>query len=379
MKESNFKGKGLRFVWGAVPWVFVICLGVFVGIMFFRAGEEKARLEEAKKAAMKKEIPPVKVITLTLQPQRLEDKINLPAEVEAAEEVLVKAELSGQVVRILVDEGQKVTKGQVLIELDDRDYQSRLERIKANYRLAKLEYERNAALAESHATSKSKLDSIEAQLKDLKAQLEEATLALSRARIKAPISCRLNELKVEKGDFVKIGDPVAQILQIERVKVTVGVPESDVAAIFELEEADVIIEALENLKVKGKKVFLARKPRSLARLYDLELEVPNPEQRILPGMFARVDLVRKVFDQALTLPLYAVITQGEEQFVFVDNNGRAEKRPVVLGVLAEWEVQIRSGLLPGDRVIVVGHRQVEDGQALEVIKNVSDPREILKS
>ena len=379
MIESNFKGKGLRFVWGAAPWVFVICLGVFVGIMFFRAGEEKARLEEAKKAAMKKEIPPAKVITLTLQPQRLEDKINLPAEVEAAEEVLVKAELSGQVVRILAEEGQKVTKGEVLMEIDDRDYQSRLERIRANYRLAKLDYERNAVLAESHATSRSKLDSIEAQLKDLKAQLEEATLALSRARIKAPISCRLNELKVERGDFVKIGDPVAQILQIERVKVTVGVPESDVAAIFDLKEADVIIEALGNLEVKGKKVFLARKPRSLARLYDLELEVPNPEQRILPGMFARVELVRKVIDQALTLPLYAVITQGEEQFVFVDNNGRAEKRPVALGVLADWEVQITSGLLPGDRVIVVGHRQVEDGQALEVIKNVSDPREILKS
>lgn len=378
MKESNFKGKGLRFVWGAAPWIFVICLGVFVGIMFFRAGEEKARLEEAKKAAMKKEIPPVKVITLTLQPLRVEDRINLPAEVEAAEEVVVKAELSGQVVRILAEEGRKVTKGEVLMELDDRDYRSRLDRIRANYRLAKLEYERNAALAESHATSKSKLDSIEAQLKDLKAQLEEATVALSRARIKAPISCRLNELKVEKGDFVAIGDPVAQILRIDRVKVTVGVPESDVAAIFDLQEADVIIEALEDLKVKGKKVFLASKPRSLARLYDLELEVSNPEKRILPGMFARVELVRKVIDHALILPLYSVITQGEERFVFVDNNGRAEKRPVALGVLADWEVQITSGLSPGDRVIVVGHRQVEDGQALEIIKNVRDPREILK-
>lgn len=357
--------------------MLVIFIGVFVFNLFDRIGDEKARLETEKKTAMKKEIPPVRVITLTMQPVRMEDKINLPAEVAPEEEVLVKAEVPGQVVRLLADEGQKVTRGQVLVELDARDYRSRLERVEANYRLARLEYERNAALAKSNATSKAKLDSIEAQLKDLEAQRIEAELALSRALIKAPISCRLNDLKVERGDFVGVGDPVAQILKIERVKVTVGVPESDVAAVFDLKEADVIIEALGNLKVTGKKTYLARKPRSLARLYDLELMVPNPTQRILPGMFARVELIKGIFDQTLTIPLYAVITEGEEQIVFVEKDGRAERRRVELGILADWQVQVTSGLKPGDRVIVVGHRQVEQGQPLEVIKNVNDPGEIL--
>lgn len=378
MKKSNVKTRTLRLVWGSVPWLMVAAMAVFIIYMAGRINEEKARLVEAKKAAMKKEVPAVKVITLTLKPSRLEDKIDLPAQVEPEEEVLVKAEVPGQVVRILAKEGQRLQKGQVLVQLDDRDYRNRLERIEANYRLAKLEYDRNKALARMKATSISKLDSIEAQLKDLGAQRREAKLSLDRTEIRAPISCILNDIKAEKGYFVGVGDPVAQILQVDQVKVTVGVPESDVAPIFDLEEADVIIEALGNMRVRGKKVFLSRKPKTLAQLYDLELEVPNPDGRILPGMFARVQLVKAVYEEALTVPLYAVITQGNDRFVYVAENGKAAKREVKLGVLSDWQVQVTSGLSPGEKVIVVGHRMVEDGEALEVIQNVDDPREILK-
>jgi len=171
---------------------------------------------------------------------------------------------------------------------------------------------------------------------------------------------------------------VAQILQFDRVKVTVGVPESDVAAVFDLEKAEVIIEALNGLRVKGTKVFLSRQPRTLARLYDLEMVVPNPDGRILPGMFARVELVKQVFNKALTIPLYAVITKGNERFVFVEKNGKAERRAVELGILVGWQVQVQSGLKPGERAIVVGHRLLDDGQSVELIKNVSDPSEILE-
>ncbi|NVL92664.1 MAG: efflux RND transporter periplasmic adaptor subunit [Desulfobacterales bacterium] len=379
MKSSDAKTRLLRFIWSAIPWLMVALIVVFIVNMGGRIKEKKTRLEEAKKAAMKKEVPAVKVITLTLRPSRLIDKINLPAQVEPYDEVWVKAEVSGQVVKVLVKEGQRVEKGQALVQLDERDYRSRLARIEANYKLAKLNYSRTEALVKKKITAPTKLDEIEAQLKDLGAQRKEARLALSRTRITSPLSSLLNRIEAKEGDYLAVGDPVAQILEIDHVKVTVGVPESDVAAIFDLEEADVIIEALGKRRVKGKKVFLSRQPRSLARLYDLELRVPNPDGRILPGMFARVGLVKQVFEQALAVPLYAVITQGDERFVFVEKGGRAERRSVKLGVLVGWEVQISSGLKPGEKVIVVGHRLLDDGQAVEVIKSVSNPSEILKS
>ncbi|MBW1803006.1 MAG: efflux RND transporter periplasmic adaptor subunit, partial [Deltaproteobacteria bacterium] len=340
---------------------------------------KKIRLEEEKKAAMKTEVPAVRVITLTIEPKRLEDKISLPAEVEPYENLWVKAEVSGQILKVFVDEGQMVKKGQVLVKLDDRDYKSRLARIEANYKLAKVDHERTIKLARRKIAAESKLDETEARLKDLVAQQKEARLALNRARITAPISGRLNEIKAKKGDFLRIGQEVLQILQFGKVKVTVGVPESDVTAVFDLKKANVVIDALNNRRVTGKKLFLSRQPRTMARLYNLELVVPNPDGHILPGMFAKVELVKSVFDQALSIPLYAVITRGDERFIYVENNGHAKKRRVELGILTGWEVQITSGLRPHDRVIVVGHRFLDDGQAIKVIKNVSHPKEIFES
>jgi len=378
MNKREWKTRILRFIWDVIPWMMVALIVVFIVIMGGRIMDKKARLEEAKKAAMKKEVELVSVITLSLKPRRLEDKINLPAQVEPYKDLWVKAQVPGQVIKVLVQEGQAVTNGQVIVQLDDRDYRTRLTRIEANYQLAKLDYNRNAALVKKKVASLAKLDSIEAQLKDLEAQVSEAKLALSRTEIAAPISGRVNEIETKLGDFVAVGDPVARILQLDPVKVTLGVPESDVESIFDLEESEVIIEALNKRRVKGKKIYLSRQPQTLARLYDLELRVPNPDSRILPGMFARAELVKAVFKRALIVPLYAVITQSEERFVYIEKDGHAQRRNIQLGILVGWQVQITSGLKPGERVIVVGHRFLDDGQAVKVIKNVSNPHEILK-
>ena len=379
MDTSESKNKALRFLWGIIPWLMA---GLILGLIVILGGriiEEQDRRVEAKKAAMKKEVPAVRIITLTLKPERLEDKISLPAEVEPFEDLWVKAEVKGQVVDIPAKEGQSVKKGQLLVRLDDRDYRSRLARIEANFRLAKQDYGRMATLVQKNIAAESKLDEIEARLEELKAQRSEAQLSLDRTRITAPISGQLNEIKAKKGDLLDVNQQVAQILQFKKVKVTVGVPESDVAAVFDLNEAEVIIEALGKRKVKGKKIFLSRQPRTLARLYDLELMVPNPDGRILPGMFAQVELIKSVIDQALAVPLYAVITHGDESFVYVEKDGKAERRLIKPGVLVGWQVHVEAGLNPGDRVIVVGQRFLDDGQIVKVIKNVSDPSEILSS
>jgi membrane fusion protein (multidrug efflux system) len=79
----------------------------------------------------------------------------------------------------------------------------------------------------------------------------------------------------------------------------------------------------------------------------------------------------------LVIPLYAVITQGDEHFVYIEKNGLAKKRAVEIGILVDWQVQVVSGLKPGDSVIVVGHRFLDEDEPVEVIKNVTDAQEIL--
>lgn len=379
-QPPRLKARLLRIVWGIIPWVVVAGLIASVFVMGKWLILKHGQLAEAKSAAIeKKQVPAVRVITLTLAPQRLADAISLPGEIKPYEDLSVKTEAKGQIVAIPVAEGQDVKKDQLLMQIDDRDYRVRLARIEASYRLAKLNYERIDTLARKKIAPLGELDEATATLKELEAQLAEARLALQRTRIRAPLDGRLNEILKKSGDVVDVNQPVARIIQIDRVKATVGVPESDVAAVFDLKQAEVVIEALGNRKIVGQKVFLSSQPRSLARLYELELRLPNPDGRILPGMFAEVKLVKKVYENAVAVPLYAVITQGDARYVYVEKDGKAERRDITMGVLVDWQVHVTSGLNPGDRVIVVGHRFLESGQVVQVVKNVEHPEEIFAS
>ena len=336
--------------------------------MLGQINEKKARLEAEKKAAIRESLPPVRVITLTLRSKTLEDRINLPATVVPYENLWVKAEVPGQVVRVPVKEGQIIDTGQVLVELDDRDYRTRLERIEANYELALSDRDRISDLVKKKIAASTELDKMEARLKDLFAQLKEAKLALSRTKIIAPISGRLNELKTELGDRLGVDKPVAQILQFEKVKVTVGIPESDVNAVFDLNEADIIIEALDKRRVKGTKIFLSRQPRDLARLYDLELVVQNPDGRILPGMFARVQVVYDTHENALLVPKSAILSEDTETWAFVIANGTVNKKSVSVGYTNSTHVEVVSGLSLDDIIVTTGLNSLKDGSKIKVIE-----------
>ncbi len=376
--KTDKKTRILRYIWTTLPWFIVIILVLSLLILTSGILKKVKRLEAERKAATRQEVS-VQVVTLTVKPVQLEERLNLPATVESFENLWVKSEASGQVIKILVQEGQIVQKGQVMVELDSRDYTTNLERIDANYKLVTIEYNRIAELFKRNIAAASEVDRLEAQLKDLEAQLKAAKLALERTKITAPITGRLNEIETKIGDWMSIDKSVAQILQIGEVKVTVGIPESDVSAVTDLKEADIIIEALDKLRLKGRKLFLSRQTSDMARLYNLELVVDNPDGRILPGMFARVEIVKKRFEGTLAVPLYAVISQDNENYVYLEKNNKAEKRSVELGILEGWMIQVKSGLEVGDNVIIVGHRQVDEGQTVQVIKNVTDPGEILKS
>jgi len=183
--KLNMKIRILRWIWEYFPWFLVIVLLVLasnIGIMLF---VKKQRLEDEKRNAIKEESAPVKVITMLVEPRELKDKINLPAVIESFENLWVKSEVSGQVVDIPVKEGQFVKKGQLLVKLEERDYELRLESIEANYNLALLDHERISNLSEKGIAAVSDLDKINAQLKTLKSQLNEAKLALERTNIKA--------------------------------------------------------------------------------------------------------------------------------------------------------------------------------------------------
>ena len=357
------------------PRFFLLSLIVLIVLLVSVIIGKKTHLEQEKQAAHVDEKKLVNAVLLTLQPRPVEDAMNLPGTIEPWTRLQLMAKISGSIIEVKVREGEAVKAGQVLALMEPDDYRIALDVARAAHVLAKAEYERTRSMHQTKVVPLASLETTAARLQTAEAELERAQLQLSRCRITAPMDCVVKRLDAKVGLFVSIGDPLAELLQIDRVKAVVGIPESDIDAVRSIDRARVTIQALGNRQVDGKKYYLAQAPDSGAYLFRLELELDNAEHSFLPGMFFRARIVKHRIEESLSVPLYSVISRNDEQYVFVADGETVRKQPVKLGVIEQWQVQITDGLKPGDQVVVEGHREVENGQQIKVIRVLSDPGE----
>ncbi|XOF32589.1 MAG: efflux RND transporter periplasmic adaptor subunit [Candidatus Electrothrix sp. YB6] len=384
MKHPEPKTLRGRIVWfflrNLPGFLFILALfglALFIGQ---RVADQKAAREEELKSATVAESPPVNVVTLELRPTVLRDKVSLPGLVEPWTKLALMAKIGGSIEEIFVHEGDQVKKGQLIARIEADDYRIALDAAKAAYALAQADYSRNKTLRSKGISTQANLDEQKSRLRQTKASLENAELALSRCQITAPISGIINRLDAEVGMVVNqmMPKPVVEILQIDRVKAVVAVPEADVSAVRQLKQVALRIRSLDDALFQAPIHFLAPAPESMAHAYRLELAIDNRDGRILPGMFLRADIVKHQEEQAVAVPLYTVVTRNDEQFVYVEEDGIARRRPVETGFTEGWQILVRSGLHLGEKVIIRGHRSVEDGQEVRVVKSLTDLSEFMR-
>jgi membrane fusion protein, multidrug efflux system len=375
LAPTTTRAKAVYFIWSILPRLVLVGMIVIIVVLFMTISKKKDSIAADKAAAVSKERPPVNSVIYPLELSAIRDRINLPGTIEPWTSLELLARIDGFVTEVLVEEGDEVEKGQVLAKIDDDDYKIALQRATAAYTLAKANYERDKKVFDKGVIPEAQLDTTKTTMLTAKADLDDASLRLSRCTIKAPINGIIRRLDAEEGLLLSIADPVAQILKIDKVKAIIGIPESDVSAVRELEKIDVTIQALDNRIITAKKHFLSSSPQTTARLYTMELEIDNSSRDILPGMFVRADIVKQKIDDTITIPFYSVITRNDEQFVFVEKDGVAHKRDIKLGIMEDWMVQITSGLSVGDRLVIEGHRDIENGQQVNVVKVINNPNE----
>jgi len=361
-----------------LPLILLLVLIIIIIVLGAMVNGEKGRLLEEKSNAVIQERPPVNVVEQELIPYMLRERLNLPGMVEPWESLVVLAEVRGMVEEVLVEEGHHVKEGDLIARIDTSDYENKINSIKAAYNLALLNLKRLSGLLKQEIISQSEIDSVKAEAQSLEANLAVAEVQLKRCYIRASISGIVNELPAKKGLYLAVGDPVATVLDIERLKVVVGIPETDVNAVRKIKRVEITIEALDNKKITGTKYFLAVAPESQAQVYRLELEVENKSEEILPGMFARVEIIKQEFPGALSIPLYAVISRDNKHYVYLEEENVAKSRKITLGILDGWQIQVTEGLKPGEKVIVVGQRSVDEGQRVNVVQKVTNALEISK-
>jgi len=378
MQDKDMQQKRPRKLSRFLPLLVLLILIVLALGLGSRVNNEKSRLLEEKSDAVVQERPPVNVVVQEMAPALLRDRLNLPGMVEPWESLNILAEVRGMVEEVLVEEGDHVKQGDLIARLDTSDYENTINSTRASYNLALTNLKRFSGLHEQEIIAQAEYDSIKAEVASLEAHLAIAEMQLKRCYIRSSISGIVNVLPAQNGLYLAVGDPVATVLDIDRVKVIVGIPETDVDAVRKIDRFEVMIEALHEKKISGSKNFLAVAPESQAQVYRLELEVGNKSGEILPGMFARVEIIKNEFPEALTIPLYAVISRDNKHFVFLEEGNVAKLQEVSLGILDGWQIQITEGLAPGQRVIVVGQRSVDADQKLNVVKKVTHPAEITR-
>lgn len=361
-----------------IPAVIIICLLGTVALLFFKIQSTAEIIKEANEANIKKEQLPLNVVILKLTPGMIRDQIDLPGVTEPWVELTLSAEVAGKVIEKVVTEGAAVNKGDVLVRIDSRDYENAYTSAKASHKLANSELRRLKKLHNRQAVSQSQLDNAVTELARTRAVMDNARIALERSSIRAPFSGVVNAMHIDEGQYLAVGGPVAQMLEIDRLKVRVGIPESDVAAVQRIDQFNVRIDALGGKTFVAKKHFLSKTADPMARLYNLDLELENSGGKILPDMFTRVEIIKKELPDGLSIPLYSVISRNDDQIVYVVEDNRAKARSVKLGLLDGWRVEVQEGLEPGEDVVVVGHRSLNDGEAVKVVKRVTAVEDILK-
>ncbi len=366
------RGKVVHFIWRNLP-RFVLLL--MIALIFVFSGvikRNKELIAAEKAAAITLERPPINTVLFQLEPTPIRDRLNLPGSIEPWTQLELMAKVAGTITEVLVREGDKVKEGDVLARIEANDYTIALKRAKAAHKLAKAEFERDKAVYAKGVIPTAELDTKETTMQTAMADVENAELMLARCTITAPMDGVIRRLDAKIGLLLSVGDPIGEMLHIDRVKAVVGIPESDISAIRKLNEVDLTLKALDGLVVTGKKHFLSPSPDTAARLYRLELALDNSDGEILPGMFIRANVVKRAVDDAIVIPFYSVISRNNEQYVFIEENGLAKKRHVQLGIMENWMVQVTEGLEPGEKILIEGHRDVEHDQKVKVVKLLTD-------
>jgi membrane fusion protein (multidrug efflux system) len=312
------------------------------------------------------ETPAIPVSVDVVNPVMLKDVIFLPGETEAWQDVKVAANAAGRVEWLGPREGQKVKKGQLLAKIEVSALKAALEHAEAAYQLAEDLYQRRQRLFERKIIAKEELDQSETQRKLALTDLEQIKVKYNHGFPKSPITGIINHLYVDVGEYADVGKPLADIVNVDKIKINVQVPELDVRYIKKGQKAPVKIDAFPDREFFGIVDFVAFKAAPATKTFLVRAVIDNPAHNIRPGMIGRAAFVRRIIGDAIVAPLFVIVDKGGERIVYVEKDGVAQSRTISIGVIEGDRVQITSGLNAGDHLIVRGHTEVEDGMKVTV-------------
>ena len=336
-------------------------------------GQAAAKGVPSGPAAGSVSVEAVKVATASL-PQT----ITAVGSLRSDESVVLRPEVAGRISAISFQEGQRVAKGALLVRLDTAVPQAEAQQARANMVLAKNKFDRAVDLARSNYISGQAKDEAENNFKVAEAALQLSEAKLAKMDLRAPFSGIIGLRSVSVGDYVKEGADLVNLESIDPLKVDFRVPEVYMRQVQVGQSLQVQLDALPGKTFEGKVFAVNPLIDAAGRAVVIRAMVRNPDTSLRPGMFARVRLITRDAQDALVLPEQALVPQGDQQFVFRIQDGKAVRTKVEVGQRRDAKVEILTGLAKDDLVVTAGQLKLRDGAPVAVAgaapaKVVADP------
>lgn len=348
--------------------------------------DKKARLEELKtqQADLAKEIAKLEeeiakenpdsanvrskeVAVTEISPRKFDHYVQTQATIESENNTMVSAQSMGVITKVYVEEGDQVSKGQVLAQIDNSVMLRSIESMKSQLELATSVYERQKNLWDQkigtevqYLQTKTNKESLEKQIASLQEQNE-------MTKIKAPIAGTVDEVSVKVGENIAPGMPAVRVVNTSDLKLKAKVSEAYVTKIKKNDKVLVTVTEL-NKDIQAKVTFVGRTIDQLSRTFDVEVQLPaNAELR--PNMTATVKVVFNTENQALVVPVNVIQDINNEKVVYIaEPKGKqtvAVRKVVTVDGVFGGQAQVK-GLKGGDKVITVGYQGLNDGDFVKI-------------
>lgn len=286
--------------------------------------------------------------------------------------VIIKSEISGKIAEILFTEGSNVKKGDLIIRFEDAEHQGAVLQAEGELENAKSNYERISKLHEKNVESGKKLDEVKAALKMAEGKLQQTKARLEQANIKAPFDGTIGIMNINAGAFVQAGTELVTLVDNSSVKVSFKVPEKNIHDIGAGQIVEVKVSAFKNQVFTGTIEAVDAKIEKESHSVEVKGTIPNPDGLLRDGLFANVSLIIGEKNNSMTVDESCVERQGEVEFVWIIERGRAERKRVLTGSRENGQVEIVAGLQPGQIVVTSGQLKLSDGAKVK-ISNMPDP------
>jgi RND family efflux transporter MFP subunit len=337
----------------------------------------------AEAAGEKREITPV-VEVATLEAEPFTTHIEATGTALAARESYLSCPVPGRIEEILVERGEAVVEGQLLVRLDQKGYRLGLKQAQAGLSAAssqveqvQQELDKLEPLLEQGAVAKAEIERLETQKKGASAQVgmaaagkKQAKKALDDSLLRAPYDGVITDIYHEVGEHATAMPPtmLAKIVDAATLEVQVFLPEDASPHVKVGTMAEVTVESAD-LVLEGEVIFVSDVIQPVTHTFEVRIRLENAGGAIKAGAFARVSLVRESLESAVLVPITSVRRDGDETpFAFVVEDGKALRKDVTLGEQVGSRVLVVKGLAPGDVLVTAGHEDLLDGQKVTIEK-----------